>query len=122
MKTIVINSILAAIVFISMAVALCVWWYGLSPNRPMFRPYPAHTLELVRTASNIEHLRKFTQQLIWGNEAVGKRTNETLDFAVNVIAGLSMMCALISLLGMGYAFKVRNEALGIPLKWWLRWF
>jgi len=28
---------------------------------------------------------------------------------------------MLSLLGMGYAFKTRNEALGVPLKWWLHW-
>jgi len=121
MRFIVINSLAAAFIFISMSVALCVWWYGLSSERPMFKSRAAESMEFVRTTSDIERLREFTQKLMWGHEAIGKRANQTLDLAVNVIACMSLMCGMLSLLGMGYAFKTRNEALGVPLKWWLHW-
>jgi hypothetical protein len=121
MRSIAIWSVSTAIAFAVMGAVIIVWWYGFFPHRPIFKAYPPQTIEFVRSTSDIEHLRKFTQLVIRGEEVVGKKANETLDAAINMISVMAFVCASFALFGWGYALKARNLALGTPMPRWLRW-
>ncbi len=121
MRSIAIWSVSTAIVFAVLGTAMIVWWYGFFPLRPIFKAYPPQTIEFVRSTSDIEHLRKFTQLVIRGEDEAGKRVNETLDAGINIISTMAFVCASLALLAWGYALKARNLALGTSTPRWLRW-
>src|SRR5258708_12653370 len=110
MRSIAIWSVSTAIVFAVLGTAMIVWWYGFFPLRPIFKAYPPQTIEFVRSTSDIEHLRKFTQLVIRGEDEAGKRVNETLDAGINIIPPMAFVFAILPLLSSGFPSKTPHLA------------
>jgi hypothetical protein len=121
MRSIAVWSVSAAVAFVAMGAAALIWWYAVFSNRPIFKSYPPQTMEFVRSTSDIEHLRNFTQLIVRDDHEVGRKVNAVLDLAINVIAGMAFVCAYFAVLGWVYAHKAHNLALGKPVPRWLRW-
>jgi len=121
MKSITYSATIFAVGFAVIAIVILVYWYGYFPYRPIFKVLPPGELEFVKTTTDIEHLRKFTQLLIQEGGSVGKQANEVFDSAINLIAGLALFCSLLSLWGLAQAYRAYDLALGRPLRWWTKW-
>jgi len=121
MKSIAISSALTGVIFLALGIGLLVWWHGITQYRPLLKPSSAKEVEFVRTTTDLEHLRAYTQLLIRNGDQTTQKTNEFIDVALNMIAGLAGFCGVLSFLGWANARKAYLIGSGSPLPKWLRW-
>jgi len=74
----------------------------------------------VQSTSDLERLRKVTLAIIQSENALARKTNQSLDHVVSYIAVLAFACALVALLGWAQAIKAYKLAKEQPLGW-LQW-
>jgi hypothetical protein len=120
MRSIAISSVGSAIFFLVVGIGSLAWWYGFE-HRPLLKPHSTQEIEFVRTTSDLEHLRAYTQLLIRKDQEVSQKTNDLIDSLMSAIAGLSIFCSMFSGLGWAYARKAYLVGSGSPLPIWLRW-
>ncbi len=121
MRSIAITSVLAGGIFLALGFASLVWWHEVTEYRPVLRLHSAKEIEFVRTTTDLEHLRAYTQLLMRTGDETTQKANEIIDLLVKLGAGLFIWCGVLSLLGWANARKAYLLGSGAPLPRWLRW-